>query len=336
MKITIRFRIQWIVSVVLLAVLATSGCSSTGAGQQVYRVGILSGLSFLEDISNGFKEGMSELGYVEGENIIYDFQQTEFDMETYRSILQKFIDDDVDMIIVYPTEASIEAKAITAGMEIPVLFVYAVTEETGLVDNIGNPGGNMSGVRYPGIGIALERLEILLELVPDAKNILVPFQRGYPIVEAQMEALYPVAADLGVTLIELPVDSPEELEKEMLALITGDEAGFDAVLIIPEPLMVNPAAVTVLGEISYEYNIPAGGAMASVGQYQTLYGVDVAPFDAGYQAAAMADKVFKGIDVGTLPVETSDTVLAISLPAAEAQGVDVSDAVLRKADTIIR
>ena len=80
----------WLAILILIVVgsLFLSGC---GAGKpKVYRVGILNGLAFMADAAEGFKAGMAELGYVEGENIVYDVQTTNFDMDVYRSTLQKF------------------------------------------------------------------------------------------------------------------------------------------------------------------------------------------------------------------------------------------------------
>ena len=91
-------KIKRVILAISITALLLSSCSS-GQSPKVYRVGILSGLGFLADTADGFKEGMAELGYVEGENIVYDVQQTEFDMEAYRSILQKFVEDEVDLII---------------------------------------------------------------------------------------------------------------------------------------------------------------------------------------------------------------------------------------------
>ena len=134
-------KIKRVILAISITALLLSSCSS-GQSPKVYRVGILSGLGFLADTADGFKEGMAELGYVEGENIVYDVQQTEFDMEAYRSILQKFVEDEVDLIVSFPTEATMEAKAATQGTDIPVVFTYALIEGMGIVDSVREPGGN--------------------------------------------------------------------------------------------------------------------------------------------------------------------------------------------------
>src|SRR3972149_2628234 len=115
--------------------------------QKVYNIGVLSGLGFLADTTDGFKVKMTELGYIEGKDIFYDIQKTEFDMTAYRSIVKKFVADKVDLIFVFPTEASQEAKSAVQGTSIPVVFANAFTEDTNLVASIREPGGNITGGR---------------------------------------------------------------------------------------------------------------------------------------------------------------------------------------------
>ncbi len=131
---------------------------------KVYHVGILSGLDIFAQTTDGFKEKMTELGYSEGKNIIYDVQQTNIDIAAYQSILKKFVADKVDLIFVFPTEASQEAKAVIQGTDIPVVFANAFTENTGLIKSVQEPGGNITGVRWAGPDMALKRLEIMRKL----------------------------------------------------------------------------------------------------------------------------------------------------------------------------
>jgi putative ABC transport system substrate-binding protein len=97
-----------------------NGCSKKS--KKVYRVGILCGVDFFADTADGFKEKMRELGYIEGENIIYDSQQTMFEPVAEKRILDKFVSDKVDLIFTFPTEVSLAAKEATRGTNIPVVF----------------------------------------------------------------------------------------------------------------------------------------------------------------------------------------------------------------------
>jgi putative ABC transport system substrate-binding protein len=112
--------LTWFVVVTLLL----SGCGSPAQQPKQYRVGILAGVPSVAQVVEGFRTGMTELGYIEGENIFYDVQIVNFDIATYQSILKKFVDDDVDLILVFPTEAALEAKTIAQDANIPFVFNF--------------------------------------------------------------------------------------------------------------------------------------------------------------------------------------------------------------------
>jgi putative ABC transport system substrate-binding protein len=273
---------------------------------------------------------------VEGQDIVYDVKKTDFDMAAYKSILQGFVADKVDLIVVFPTEASLEAKAATQGTDIPVLFTFALIEGMGLVDSVREPGGNITGVRYPGPDIALKRFEVMRELAPDAKRILLPYQEGYPIVSSQLEALHPVAAAAGITLIEVPAANAAELEAELQSLSASPDFEVDAVLILVEPLMVTPDAFTAIARFAQEHQAPVGGALMTVGEYSSIFGINVNNLETGKQAAPLADKILKGTPPGTIPVVSSESFLQVNYKAAQDLGLDVPEGLLRQANEVIR
>ena len=328
------FGLQAVLASLLIAVIFLGGCTTT-QNEKVYHVGVLSGLSFVADITDGLKAKMTELGYTEGKNIVYDVQKTDFDMTAYRSALKKFVDDKVDVIVVFPTEASMEAKKATEGTGVPVVFTFALIEGMGLVDSIREPGGNITGVRYPGPDIVLQRFEVMQEMVPQAKRFLVPYQRGYPIVDPQLEVLRPAAEAAGITLIELPASNATELQAYFDARNTAD-AGFDVILIIVEPLGVTPDAFGVLGKFAYEHKLPIGGALMAAGNHTSIFGVNVNNIAVGRQTAPLVDKVLRGTPAGTIPVVSADSYFQINYKAAQAFGLNMSEGLLARADEIIR
>ena len=144
---------------------------SDGKESKVYRVGILSGGKAFNDIADGFMDKMTELGYIEGNNITYDYQKAEYDLNEYRKILNKFVEDRVNLIFAFPTEPAVLAKEIAKENNIPVVFAMAGVERNNLVDSVSSPGGNITGVRYPGPELTVKRLDILVELVPTSKKV---------------------------------------------------------------------------------------------------------------------------------------------------------------------
>lgn len=320
---------------ILVAALLLSGCGGAQT-PRTYRVGVLSGLSFVANITDGLKTKMAELGYVEGQNITYDVQATDFDMDKYKSILKKFVDDKVDVIFVFPTEASMEAKAATQGTNIPVVFSFALIEGMGLVDSVRAPGGNVTGVRYPGPDIAAKRFELMLELTPQAKRILIPYQKGYPIVTPQLEAVRPLAQAAGVELIEVPANDAADLEAQLKALSQESDKPADAIMFLAEPLTVTPDPFVVVGKFAAEHKIPIGGALMSVGGYNSIFGVNVENVAVGKQAAPLLDKIFKGIPAGTIPVVSAENYIQVNYKAAQEQGITVPEGMLKQANEIIR
>jgi putative ABC transport system substrate-binding protein len=330
-----RTRIWWAMLTVVVAVsLLLSGCGAEKP--KVYRVGILCGLDYFSTTIDGFKAKMTELGYVEGQNIVYDVQKTNVDMAAYKSISQKFVADKVDLIFVFPTEASLEAKAATQGTDIPVLFAQAFLEGNDLVKSVREPGGNITGVRFASVDIARKRFEIFHELVPQAKRMLIPYQRGYPIIPSQLEALRPVAEAAGVTLIELPADNAAEVEAGLQARAKSADMGFDAILCIIEPLTVTPDVLAVLGKFSAEHKVPVGGCAISSDSYGSVFQTAPDNVEVGKLAAPLADKILKGTPAGSLPVVTPENFLGINYKVAQELGLTVPEGLLGQASEIIR
>jgi putative ABC transport system substrate-binding protein len=326
-KIAFRWQTLTVVLLVIFFVLLRS----YGKKQDVYRVGVLSGVGFLADTFYGFKAEMIELGYVEGDNIFYDVYRTNFDQAEEQRILEKFVADEVDLIFAFPTEAALVAKADTQGTDIPVLFAVAFIEGFDLVESVSKPGGNITGVQYPSRDIAIKSLEILLEVSPQAKRILLPYMKGYPTVPHQLEVLRPAAASLGITLVELPVTSVEDIKADLQARSQSANPGIDAIMHIAEPMAVFPDVTVVISEFVVENKIAYHGTGG-----KCVFILTVDPFQVGKQAASLADKILKGTPAGTIPVVSAEPVLTINYKVAQELGINISEGLLAKADQIIR
>lgn len=329
-------------ALLMLATVAAMLLSGCGAAQQskVYHVGVLSGLDAFAPSIDGFKAKLSELGYIEGKNIVYDVQSTNVDMAAYQKAAQKFVTDKVDLIFVFPTEAAAIVKTATQSTNIPVVFVLAFTDVKGinLINSIREPGGNITGVRFPSIDIASKRLEILAQMAPNAKRIFVPYLKDYPNVPGQLDVIRPQAQGMGIQLVEFAAASPQDLQAEMDRRAALSDPGIDAILTIAEPLSITPSFFDVLGKFSYAHKIPVGGALmtTSDGNNSSLFGLLPDAKTAGQQAALLADKIFKGTPAGTIPVGTSASYFQINYKAAQAFGLTVPEGLLNMADQVIK
>jgi putative tryptophan/tyrosine transport system substrate-binding protein len=305
--------------------------------QKVYKVGILNGYAFLSATTNGFKEQMTKLGYIEGKNIIYDEQKTDFSIKAYQTALEKFVTDKDDLIVAYPTEASIEGKKVAVSSGIPLVFANANVEDMNLINSIREPGNNLTGVRWPGPDLARKRLEIMLELVPNAKTIVIPYLKTYPNVPPQLKAIHEGAKAASVTIIELPVTTPAELESGLQAIKSTHK--IDAILTLAEVVSADPSYAFVYGKFGEENKIPTGGALLlkSAGyKYESLFGATADAFSVGEQAAILADKVFEGIKPGTIPVVSAETYIEVNYKYATEMGITLNQNVLVTANRIIR
>jgi putative ABC transport system substrate-binding protein len=329
-----RIRNGWTI-ILVGVVVASSLLSGCAPAPKVYRVGILFGMALFASTTEGFKEKMTELGYVEGKNIVYDIQE-ERDAARQEQILKKFVDDKVDLIFVFPTNVALAAKAATAGTDVPVLFANSNIEGVDLVKSVREPGGNITGVRYPGPDLTVKRFEILHELVPQAKRIWVPRSTLSQIVPAQMEALRPAAEAAGVTLVETPAANAAELQADLDARAKSADIGIDAILAIAEPLTGSPDTFAVIAKFAAEHKLPMGGVLMSTEGYSTLFGVSTDNVAVGKQAAPLADKILKGIPAGTIPVASAESYFQLNYKAAQEQGVTVPEGLLGQANQVIR
>lgn len=304
----------------------------------MYRVGILYVSGAFAVIRDGFKAKMAELGYVEGENIVYEdleVPQTATPEEA-QAVAQKFVDDEVDLIFAFPTPPTIAAYAVTQGTDIPVVFVYPTLEGTALIESVRRPGGNMTGVRYPGPEVISKRLEILLEIAPQAKRVWIGYDKNHPNTAPALEVLRPAAAAKGVTLVEVPATSLEEIGADLEARAQADDLGLDAIILMADGFSNSPPGYAQLITFATEHNVPLGDGVLSMVEQGALFGNSPSLFEAGELAAPAADKIFKGTPPGEIPVVTPEQYLWINYKVAEELGLTVPEGLLSQAEEILR
>ncbi len=332
-----RTRISWLAALLLMVMIGvfTSGCS--GAEEpKVYKVGVLSGASDFLPIADGFKAGMEEIGYKEGENIVYDVQSADADQAALDRIAKQFVEDDVDMIFTIATEASLAAKAATEGAGIPVLFVFAATEETNLVDSVRQPGGNITGVRYPGTAQMAKRLELIHEIAPQAERVWVGYDTHHPNSEITLPVLRPVAESLGLTLVEVPAATIGDVEADLAARAESDDLGIDAMLLMPDGINHSPDGWGVISKFAAEQNVPIAGSFLYTVQSGAVIGNANDFVEMGKLAAPLAKKIFDGTQAGTIPLITPVDDIYINYSVAQDLGLTVDEGLLSQATEIIR
>ncbi|HET9912802.1 MAG TPA: ABC transporter substrate-binding protein [Anaerolineales bacterium] len=319
---------------IIIATLVLSGCGNSKA----YRVGILSSNQAFAAIEAGFKAKMTELGYIENENIVYVIQTTDpgATPEQRQDLLRKLVEDKVDLIFVSGSPDAVAAKVVTQGTDIPVVFAYGQLEGTNLVNSVREPGGNMTGVRYPGAEMISKRLSIMLQIVPDAKRVWIGYNKNGPNTATALEALRPTASSLGVTLVEVPATQMEELTADLAARAQLSDPGIDAIITMPDEFNTSTANFELISKFAAEHKIPLAGGIGFMANQGALFVNSTNLTNVGALAAPVADKILKGAPAGTLPVITPEQTLVINYSMAQQLGLNLSESLLKMADEVIR
>ncbi len=332
-------RINFIGQTLLILTLVAAGYILLSSGskkqQKVYRVGIVSGAEAFVDIATGLKAKMATLGYVEGINIIYDIRKLNADPAGVERAINEFVEDKVDLIFAFPTEPAVAAKTATKGTNIPVVFALAGLEGNNLVESILKPGGNITGVRFPGPEITAKRLEILRELVPGAKRVYLIYDPHYPNTSSSLDNLYKTAPKLEMTLVEDTVNNIKELQDTLKKRSALKDIGVDAIFIMPEILTQSPDCFEIIIGFADEHNIPVAGGMPYTTKNGALFNLAPDNIEMGKLSAMLVDEIFKGKPAGTLMVITPQPSLWLNYNVAQRMGLDIPEGLLSGADTII-
>ena len=331
-KRTSRLLTLWLA----LAGLCLNACT-TEEPSQTYRVGILSGVEVFASTIEGFKARMEELGYVEGENITYDVQSAEGDTDRMTQIAQQFVADDVDLIFTTTTGGALAAQAATADTDVPVVFTIVVDPVGGgILNDLRQPGGNVTGVSRPLTSFLSKRVETLVEIDPTVEYLWVPYNPDYSTANVSLPAVREAASVLGLTLIETPVSSPEDVLSEIERLSALDAPGFQAIQIMPDSTVQNATSWEALLAFANERGLPILANVPGQVEQGALLTHSDDNFETGEIAAPIADQVLKGADPGLIPVALSEPRLYINYAVAQRLGLEIDDGLLSRADEVIR
>lgn len=274
----------------------------------------------------GFVDGLSEAGYVDGENIKIDYQNASGDQSNCTTIAQKLVTDDNDLILAIATNAA-QACA-NATSEIPIL-ITAVTdpEATGLVESNEAPGGNVSGTSD--LTPVAEQMKLLKRILPEAKKVVILYCSSEVNSQIQAEMAVKEAENLGLEAVHATVSASTEIQQVIESLIDKVDA-----IYAPTDNMIASGMATV-AMIANENNLPVivgEEGMLSEGGLAT-YGINY--YELGKQTAAQAVKIIENkAKIESMPIEyiNADNVkLKINEEVATQLGVTFPDDVLAEA-----
>nr|WP_319393673.1 ABC transporter substrate-binding protein [uncultured Desulfobacter sp.] len=323
----------------LIVVLTLLLCLSGGCrdkAPQSYTVGILSGTKAFEAVGEAFVRKMGELGYHEGANITYAFSGVYFDQDKLKEAAEKFVADNVDLIVAFPTGAAVAAHKAVQGSEIPVVFTWATIDDNDLAKSIREHSRNITGVVYPPLSdIFMKRFEVLTDLVPSARRILLLNHIGYPTSIGTLKALKKLAPSMNIELAIVPITSLEDIIAALDGKGNYDLGRIDAIYTMPEPITADPENFKILSHYAEKNRIPLGGATDFTARAGALFSYAPLFADAGHLAALLADKILQGVKPNSLPLVTLEGQLRINLKQAQKLGMTVPEGLLKLAVEII-
>ncbi len=298
---------------------------------KVWRVGMLETIPAAMNAANldAFRQGLRELGYVEGRSFIIEYRSADGRGERFADLAAELVALKVDLLVTRGASATVAAK--NATRTIPVVMT-AIGEPLLVVPSLAHPGGNVTGMSSVTVDIEAKRFGLLRELLPGIARIAALYNMSSPTNPSQWKEIETAAQSQGVQAQLLDVRKPEDLEPAFAAASTqradGIVVGQDGLFQANRKLVAELAAKHRLPAIyrSMEF-IEAGGLMAYGPSYPDLY----------RHAATYVDKILKGAKPADLPVEQPTKFhLVINLKASKALGLTIPQSLLLRADEVIQ
>jgi ABC-type uncharacterized transport system substrate-binding protein len=318
---------------VIAFVLVVGGVVAQAQPKKVPRIGYLTAgsLSAISARIEAFRQGLRELGYVEGKNIVIEWRSVEGKADRLSGLAAELVHLKVDVIVTAGPQATRAAKDAT--VTIPIVMTFdSDPVGNGFVASLARPGGNITGLSTLSPELSGKQLELLKEVVPRLSRVAVLGSSTTPGNAQALKETELAAGALAVKLQNLDVRDPKDIET---AFQTAGKERADAVLVLSGSLLNSHR--TQMAELAAKSRLPAiyfrsefvedGGLMS--------YATDIADLDR--RAATYVDKILKGAKPADLPVEQPKKFeLIINLKAAKQIGLTIPQRVLARADRVIR
>jgi ABC-type uncharacterized transport system substrate-binding protein len=310
-------------------------CASVHAQQakKIARIGFLSGSSAAAVASRyaTFRKGLSDLGYVEGKNVIIESRYADGRLDRLPALAAELVHLNVDVIVTAGPEPTRATKASTATIPIVMSFDDDPVG-SGLVASLAHPGGNITGLASLAPEISGKQIELLKEVLPKLSRVAVLGTSTRPATAKDLKEMDSAAPTLGVQLQYLDVLAPQDIET---AFENARKKRAEALVVLASPVFSvqrgRIAELAIKNRLPVTYYrrgfVEDGGLMS--------YGVSFTDLDR--RAAVYVDKILKGSKPADLPVEQPTKFeLVINLKTAKQIGLTIPPNVLARADRVIK
>lgn len=294
------------------------------------RVGLIGSVAPTPDMLSALREGLRNHGYIEGQNLSIDVRWPKGPFAQSPGIAEELVRSNVDVIVAWTTPAVMAVR--TASSTIPIVMVGVSNPvEVGFIANLARPGGNITGVTNIASDLSPKLVELLREIVPNAKHIGLIFNYSNPGSVLQLKGTEDAIRALGLRVTRADANNPEAFRR---AFARFNEEDVHGVVLLADPSLIDHAAkIADLAKASRlptvfqrRENVEAGGLLS--------YGANLpAQFR---QTAIYVDRILKGAKPSELPVEQPNTFeLVINQKAARAIGITMPRSILERADEVI-
>jgi putative ABC transport system substrate-binding protein len=276
-----------------------------------------------------FRTGLAELGYVEGQGIALEIRYAEGRADTLPALAAELVALPVDLILTDGNVGIVPAQRATA--TIPIVFTLAEDPVAdGFAASMGRPGGNLTGLTVQAGQEEAKRLQLMREIAPSMTRVAVLWPATVVGRFRQVEAAAPV---LGLQLLSLKLDRPDDLDAALTSAVTGRVEGL---IVIGAGGIFGPLVPRIV-EFTVQNRWPSVSATPSYARVGGLLGYGANAPDLYRRAAAYVDKILRGANPGELPIELPTKFeFVINLTTAQAIGLTIPPSVLVQATEVIQ
>jgi putative tryptophan/tyrosine transport system substrate-binding protein len=328
--VSIGYRRLALTAALLVVWVVLSGVSAGSPGSNHFRIAVLISRLTFNPVLEGLREGLARLGYREGENLTFLIEEVQGELANLGSRAAKLVEAKPDIIFTITTAPTIAAKQATT--TIPIVFaVVGDPLRSGLIASYASSQNNLTGITNSAGPLSGKRLEILQEIAPAIKRVLVLVAPQESVSTASFEYLAEAAPKLGIELLRQDVSSKDEIEQILNAVPKG---AVDAMYFVPSTLVGTHIALLI--HKATEVRIPLAVSeypMVELGALMS-YGADLRLL--GIQGARLVAKIMKGAKPSEIPVQMPEQLpLALNLATAKAIGLDIPRNILERTDRFV-
>lgn len=315
----------------IVALLLCPSPAAWGQAPKVFKIGILTtAWSPWHTTTEGFRDGLRELGYVEGSNVTFEVRAGKGDPTRLPGLAAELVQRRPHLLFCVSSPAA--QACLQATQTIPsVMAQTGDPVKLGLVETLARPGGNITGVGSLRVELTAKRLELFKETVPLLLRVLVTYDPREPEEQEAVAVARSAAPRLALRLLERPITAPLEIEAGLAEL---KEGGRDGILIVQPGVNLNIPGRSL--EVATSRKLPTMYADSFWAQFGALASYGPGQYLQGRQAARLAHKILTGTPPAEIPVELPDRIeFVVNLKTAKRIGLQVPPQVLLRADHVI-